>query len=160
MAGLGNVDHDELASLAKNNWLDNKALVVYHQMLPDFPGPSIEFVKRSVWLGPIPVPFNLIDTSNRSNWTASYEPNKVKGWQDTIQSGVAEPIILGKLPNHSKYFIIDAHHRFLAYEALKKPPLAYIGIIPPDSVEAAITAHSRQYSGSSRLKGPSDKGAT
>jgi hypothetical protein len=131
---------------------------VYHQMLPDFPGIAIQWVKHCSWEGPRSVPLNSIDTSNRQNWVASHEPEKVKIHQDLIKQGVSKPIILARLPGHDKLFIVDAHHRFLAYEALDENPTAYIGLVPSQYVEAAITAHSKQYSGSSRLEGPSDPG--
>ena len=129
---------------------------VYHQLLPDFPSPSIEFVKHTPWIGPIRVPLDSIETENRKNWVASREPEKVQLHQKLISQGQSEPIILAKLPGHDKFFIIDAHHRFLAYEALQQKPLAYIGDIRPDEVEAAMTAHSKQYSGQSKLSGPED----
>lgn len=128
-------------------------LEVFHQMLPDFPGPSIEWVKHCDWKGPKTVPLTSIDTEHRATWKASREPDKVKIHQELIEEGLSKPIILVQLPNHNKFVIVDAHHRFLAYEALHKDPVAYIGLVPPAYVEAALTAHASQYSGGSKLNG-------
>lgn len=126
---------------------------VYQQLIPDFPATALEWVKRCDWIGPVNVPLDEIDFSNRANWTASHEPEKVKKHQELIQEGESKPVILVHLPGHDKLFIADAHHRVLAYEAMNKPPKAYIALIRPSDVEAATTMHSKQYHGGSRLNG-------
>lgn len=143
-----------------NSIVQNNEKTVYHQLAPDFPGPAIEWVKKTIWIGPLRIPLEAIDVSNRQNWVASYEPKKVQVHQKLIMDGQSAPIILGAFPGHNKFYIIDAHHRFLAYEALKQEPLCWIGQVPPDLIEAAMTAHSRQFTGSSRLAGPNDQGKT
>ena len=130
---------------------NGKERAVFHQMLPDFPGSSIEWVKRTDWTGPKPIPLDLIDTEHRATWVASREPEKVKLHMRLIQEGESAPIILAKLHGHDKLVIIDAHHRFLAYEALGREPIAYVGDVKPGDTEAALTAHSHQYSGGSKL---------
>ena len=132
---------------------NNVAIQVYRQLIPDFPGHAIDWVKHTHWIGPVAVPLESIDTSNRANWTASHEPAKVKKHLELIKEGISKPIILGKFPQHDKYIIIDAHHRFLAYEALGQKPIAYIGTILPQDVEKALHAHSMQYTGGSKLNG-------
>lgn len=129
------------------------ALKVYHQLIPDFPGHAIQWVKDTFWVGPVEVPLHSIDTENRANWAASHELDKVKLHQELIQNGESKPIILGKFPGHDKLIIIDAHHRFLAYEAMAKNPVAYVGNIKPEYTEQAMTAHHYQYSGRSKLNG-------
>lgn len=129
---------------------------VYHQLLPDFPGPAIQWVLSTHWEGPTEVPLEKIDTSQRGEWVATREPEKVKLHQKFIEQGTSKPIILGLIPGHEKLTILDAHHRFLAYEALARPPVAYVGVLRPDDVEAALAAHGYQYSGQSRLDGPDE----
>lgn len=147
------IDNNNLIAAHKNGWVESKAADVYHQLLPDFPGHSIAWVKHTPWFGPMRIPLASIDFTNRANWVASHEPDKVKMHIKLIQEGKSEPIILGKFVGHDKYFCIDAHHRLLAYEALRAAPLAYVGIIAPRDAEAALTAHSQQYSGQSKLDG-------
>lgn len=144
---------DVLHKLVTNGWLPNQASNVYHQLLPDFPGPAIDWVKKVTWIGPMPVNLSAIDTENRHNWVATYEPDKVKLHQELITQGESKPVILAKIPGHDKLVIIDAHHRFLAYEAMRQNPVSYVADIPPEHVEAALTAHSKQYSGGSKLNG-------
>lgn len=134
-----------------------KALVVFHQLLPDFPAPAIEWVKDVPWVGPIPVPLSSIDMTHRANWTATHEPEKVKKHQELINEGISKPIILALLPGHNKYTCIDAHHRLLAYEAMNKQPIAFVCKVPAMYVEAALTAHSHQYSGGSKLEGSAEE---
>lgn len=129
------------------------ARAVYRQMLPDFPGHAIAWVKQCFWTGPKEVSLDSIDMENRANWVASREPDKVKQHMQLIQEGKSKPIILGKFPGHDKLIIIDAHHRFLAYEALGKDAMAYIATIPPELTEQAMTCHGHQYSGNSKLEG-------
>lgn len=133
--------------------MDNVAKKVYQQLLPDFPAPALEFVKRADWMGPVEVSADMIDTANRANWKASHEPDKVKLHQDLIKKGLSKPIILAKIPGNDKFVILDAHHRFLAYEAMGKRPMAYIADIRGTDVEAALTLHSKQYHGGSKLDG-------
>lgn len=150
------IDPEHLFQAATNGWFPDQEKEVYHQMLPDFPGSALEWVKHTVWIGPMPISLDQIDVSNRANWVASNEPEKVKVHQDLIKEGKSAPIILGKFYNHDKFVIIDAHHRFLAYEALHLPPIAFIGEIHPADTEAALTAHAKQYSGRSRLDNGND----
>lgn len=133
--------------------LKGAAKAVYQQLLPDFPAPALEFVKRADWIGPVEVPREEIDTQHRATWTASHEPDKVKKHQELIKEGKSMPIILAKLPEHDKLVILDAHHRFLAYEAMDENPVAYVADIKGNDVEAALTMHSKQYHGGSKLNG-------
>lgn len=126
---------------------------VYQQLLPDFPAPALEFVKRADWIGPVEVPRDEIDTDHRSTWAASHEPDKVKKHQELIKEGKSKPIILAKIPGNDKLVILDAHHRFLAYEAMDENPVAYIANVRGNDVEAALTMHAKQYHGGSKLNG-------
>jgi hypothetical protein len=132
---------------------DGRAKVVYNQLAPDFPSNAIQWVLRNDWIGPYHVDLDEIDTSNRANWTASQEPKKVKMHQDLIEQGKSKPIILAQLPHNDKLVILDAHHRYLAYEALGQEPLAYIVDVRPADVEQALTMHSHQWTGGSKLNG-------
>lgn len=126
---------------------------VYSQLLPDFPAPSLEFVKRATWIGPVEVPLSEIDTEHRSTWKASHEPDKVKKHQELIKEGKSQPVILAKIPGNDKLVILDAHHRFLAYEAMGKNPVAYVAFVLGPDVEAALTLHGKQFHGGSKLDG-------
>jgi hypothetical protein len=141
------------ARKVKEPHIDNVAKKVYQQLLPDFPAPALEFVKRTNWIGPVEVSPDMIDTSNRANWKASHEPDKVKMHQKLIKEGESQPIILAKVPDNDKFIILDAHHRFLAYEAMDRDPVAYIGDVRGTDIEPALILHSKQYHGGSKLDG-------
>lgn len=138
------------SSLESTNYIGHQ---VYSQLLPDFPATAIQWVLRAQWEGPEKVPLSDIDFSNRENWTASHEPKKVNVHMKLIKEGVSKPLILVKLPGHDKLFVADAHHRLLAYEAMDKEPVAYVGRIHPSDTEACTTMHSKQLSGPSKLDG-------
>ena len=143
----------DLAVLANTGWLNNKATEVYKQLLPDFPPLAIDWVKHTTWLGPLIVPIDQIDTKNIASWKATHEPEKVIIHEGLIKSGKSHPIILSQLLNNPKYVILDAHHRFLAYDMIGENPVCYIGIVRGNDIEQALTMHSRQLSGRSRLDG-------
>lgn len=124
---------------------------VWKQLLPDFPATAIEWVKHTPWEGPIQVPLSEIDFDNRKNWTASREPKKVKLHMQLIKENQSKPVILARIPGNPKLVCLDAHHRLLGYEALHQNPIAYIADVAPEDVEAALTMHSHQYSGGSKL---------
>lgn len=138
------VQRDALKGVAKR---------VYQQLITDFPAPALEWVKQTHWEGPMEVPIDQIDTKERATWAASHEPQKVKIHMDLIKKNESAPIILAKIPDNPKFVILDAHHRFLGYEALGKNPIAYIAYPSGTNVEAALTMHSKQYRGRSKLDG-------
>jgi len=126
---------------------------VYAQLLPDFPAPALEWVKRADWIGPLEITLEDIDFSDRANWKASHEPEKVKMHMKFIKDGNSKPIVLVQLPEHNLLTVVDAHHRLLAYEALGKKPIAFIGVVRGSDIESALTMHSKQYHGGSKLDG-------
>lgn len=130
---------------------------VYRQLLPDFPAPALEFVKRTEWIGPVAIPTDQIDFSNRANWAASHEPEKVQKHIELIKNDKSMPVILAKLPGHDKFVCLDAHHRLLAYEAMDEEPVCYVGFVSGSDAEAALTMHSKQYHGGSKLNGTGGK---
>ena len=131
--------------------MDEVTAEVYHQLLPDFPVSAIDWVKHTEWIGPVKIPLDQIDFSNRANWVASHEPKKVNLHIKLIKEGKSKPCILAKLPGHDKLFIADSHHRILACEKMGVKPECYIALVKPKDIEACVKMHSLQYSGGSRL---------
>lgn len=126
---------------------------VYTQLLADFPAIALQWILRNEIVGPMEVPLNEIDWSDRANWVASSEPKKVQLHIKLIKQGVSKPILLVKIPNKKLLFISEGHHRALGYEALNKPINAYIVLINSDDIEQAVQMHSKQLTGKSRLDG-------
>jgi hypothetical protein len=126
---------------------------VYTQLAKDFPINAINWVKNTKWEGPLEVPLHQIDFSDQINWKASHEPKKVNVHAKLIEQGQHAPIILGKIPGKELYSVLDGHHRLLAFVKLGQTPLAYIGEVSQDNVEAALKMHDRQLSGPSKLDG-------
>jgi hypothetical protein len=144
---------DPPAKRVKSPKVHPTAQAVYQQLLPDFPPSALQFIKRNQWYGPVEVPLDQIDFSNRDTWTASHEPKKVNQHTKLIAEHESNPVILAILPGHDKLVCLDAHHRLLAYEKLQQPAVAYVGAIRPADTEAALTMHAVQFHGQSRLYG-------
>ena len=119
---------------------------VYLLMSKNFGPDAIEWVKRAKWIGPIWVPWDRIDTDDKSEWAASHQPEKVQEFEKQMKAhdGHVAPSILVQEPNSQKAFIVDGHHRALAHENLKQRVLAYIGNIEPKDRMAAEETHSHQ----------------
>jgi hypothetical protein len=99
---------------------------VYRQLAEDFPEDAIAWVRAASWTGPQDVPLVSIDYSNRDEWKASQEPERVQFFVEKIKAGDKKPIVLVNEPNNRKAIIVDGHHRALAYEKLGMPAYAYV----------------------------------
>jgi Phage portal protein/ParB-like nuclease domain len=93
---------------------------VYAQLAKNFGPSAIAWVKgASSWSGPKMVPLDQVDTSDRSEWDASSEPDQLKQARKKLRRKLAagqqpKPAVLVKVPGSAKYVIADGHHRFLA----------------------------------------------
>lgn len=99
---------------------------LYDQLAEDFPPESIAWIRAAKVEGPIEVPIDQIDFSNRDDWAASDEPDRVDFFADRIKDGKRKPVVLVNEPNNEKLIVIDGHHRTLAYEKLGQPVYAYV----------------------------------
>jgi len=121
---------------------------VFRQLLADYPASALGWVVAAHWHGPVDVPIEDIDTSNRDKWTASKD-GKIARHAQMIKEGKSPPAILVKPAGEDKYIIVDGHHRTLANEALGRPVTAYVAEVhvkhgPWDEL------HSMQKRGSSK----------
>lgn len=122
---------------------------VRDQLKDDYPPEALDWVDTVDWDGPVDVPVSEIDTSNRSNWIASYEPEKVARFIDAIESGDPnKPIVLYRTPDGAIH-IADGHHRFLAAEQMGTPAVSsYVAQV--ESVDGPWRdMHEQQNSGPS-----------
>lgn len=126
---------------------------VWKSLLNDYPPSALDWIKHSEIIGPKKVPLNQIDWHNADSWVASKEPQKVALHAKLIEDGESKPVLLGKVPGHDKLIHLDGAHRMLASKHLGEPVMAYIAILTPENTEAAISMHSAQYKGKSRLDG-------
>lgn len=117
----------ETAHLQTGQHVDGQ--VVYDQLAEDYQQKDIEFVKHIPWMGPVEVPLTSIDFSNKDNWQASQETDKVDQFADKMaHDNFNKPIILANNPsNDNKMSVIDGHHRALAALQNGQPVTAYVG---------------------------------
>lgn len=121
--------------------------IVYNMLLEDYDPDAIEWIKSAHIEGPMLVPLESIDFSNRAEWEASQNTDHVDDFVDEIENkGYVKPILLVNEPNDKKLIIVDGHHRSLAYRKLKRDPMAYIATVgtvggPWDDL------HSEQHEG-------------
>ena len=124
---------------------------VYAQLLDDFPPEAIAWVKRAKWTGPEDVPLDAI-VFTPSKWQAGHEPAKVERFKRKIAARQAKgkpvkPVVLADRPDTAKgthLYVVDGHHRALAFRELGRPVLAYVGQVPAGDVKAAQETHSSQ----------------
>jgi len=113
---------------------DNKkqAKAVFQLLLDDYPASSLGWILAAHWEGPVEIPTDEIDSSNRDSWRASHDgthesfKEKVGAALEGKSGGIRKPAVLVKVPGEAKYKIVDGHHRFLAHESLGAPLLAYV----------------------------------
>jgi hypothetical protein len=121
----------EGAHLSSDQHVD--ANVVYNQLADDYKAKDIKFVLQIPWLDQSMVPLSSIDFSNKDNWQATQEEDKVQEFADKITDGFEKPIILvNNKSNNNKMQIVDGHHRALAYLKLGQAAHAYVGLIGSD----------------------------
>lgn len=85
------------------------------------------------WSGPARVALHDINSSNRQNWVATHDPEKVNFFvKQLLEEGHLKPLILTD-SGDGKLDIADGHHRFLAYESAGIDPVAYVGLVPSKS---------------------------
>jgi hypothetical protein len=108
--------------------------VVFNQLAEDYKSSDIEFVKHIAWMGPIEVPLTSIDFSNKDNWQASQETDKVDQFaQKMSDDQFSKPIILVNNPsNDNKMMVVDGHHRALAALQNGEAVSAYVGQVGSD----------------------------
>jgi 8-oxo-dGTP pyrophosphatase MutT (NUDIX family) len=124
---------------------------VYAQMATDFPAKAIAWVKRAKWAGPKNVPVSAIEFQP-SRWQAGHEPAKVERFRKKIErrqdaGKPVKPVILADRPDTKRgthLYIVDGHHRALAFRELGGPVLAYVGIVDAEDVTTAMETHSSQ----------------
>lgn len=102
------------------------AEVVLRQLEEDYKEKYLGWILAAHWEGPVNVPLDHINTTNRRNWAATEDLEHVKDFLDQVKDGSVKPIILVNEPNNDKMIICDGHHRYLASEELNMPVRAYI----------------------------------
>jgi phage-related protein (TIGR01555 family) len=146
-----------------------QAKAVFQQLLDDYPASHLGWVLAAHWDGPLEVPTEDIDSSNRAQWRASHDGTSESFKQKVglalkgDPEGIRKPAVLVKVPGESKLRIVDGHHRYLAHEALGAPLLAYVAEVhvkngPWDELH---TAQKKGKSGarSGSVRAPSWAGA-
>jgi hypothetical protein len=114
------------------NWSERYAKkdsekMVWKQLSKSFDEKDMGWVKNAKWSGPLEVSLDKIDFSTENTWSAKKQPELVQSKVKKIKKGKKKPIVLIDAPKNNKYFILDGHHRALAYKHLNMPVLAFIG---------------------------------
>ena len=119
----------------------------------EFPPEAIAWVDSVPWRGPELVPLDSIDQTNKGNWVASHEPEKVAGFVDSLErDGELRPVVLYETPDGMTH-IADGHHRVLAYEQAGQDVLAFVAEVPTDDGPWA-DMHSQQNVDDGPASGP------
>ena len=109
---------------------------VFNQLSQDYDPTLLGWVRAAHWVGPVDIPIENIDLSNRDNWKANEDDDQVGDMQDKMQQGWMKPIILANEPNGNKLMLIDGRHRLLATEAQGEDSIkafvAYVGSVGGD----------------------------
>ena len=100
---------------------------VWYQLSKSFYEKDMGWIKNAHWIGPVEVPLDRVNFSTENTWTARKEPELVKSKVKKIKKGKRKPVVLIDAPKNNKYFILDGHHRALAYKELDIPITAFIG---------------------------------
>lgn len=103
---------------------------VYRQLAVDYPPDALEWIREVDWEGPVDVPLDEIDFSNKKSWRAWKEMGKVKRFAKRIDGGWKKPIVLIDRPGKRTLMIADGHHRALSYMKLQQPARAYVAHVP------------------------------
>jgi hypothetical protein len=136
------------------------AKTVYDQLSQDYDTSLLDWVKAAHWEGPLQVSLQDIDQSNRPNWKAKDDDDKVNEMQEKMQENWSKPIILVNEPNASKLVLVDGRHRLLATDGLGQDTIAafvaYVGTVggPWDDM------HDMQDQDASQIKGLVKQGDT
>ena len=101
--------------------------MVWKQLKKSFDKKDMGWIKDTKWNGPIDVPLDQVNFSTKKTWKAYREPELVQSKVRKIENGKKKPVILIDAPKDDKFFIIDGHHRAMAYEKLNKPMIAFVG---------------------------------
>jgi hypothetical protein len=112
------------------------AQTVFETISGDYKDKDIKWIFNAAWIGPVEVPLQSIDFSNKDNWQAAQpeDSDHVQHFVDKIEDEkFAKPCVLVNNPaNDSKMVIVDGHHRALAYLQLGRPVVAYVGQVGAD----------------------------
>jgi hypothetical protein len=119
---------------------------VMNMMRSNFPEEAVQWVMRARWIGPVQVPWERVDIDDIDSWAASHQGDAVARFAKDIKagSGHTNPCVLVQEPTGNKAFIVDGHHRALAYHKLGQPVLAYVGMIDAKDRTAALETHTKQ----------------
>ena len=101
--------------------------MVWEQLSKSFDEKDMGWINNVDWIGPVKVPLGSIDFSTKKTWSAYKDPELVDSKIKKIKKGKKKPIVLIDAPKDKKFFILDGHHRALAYEKLDMPMVAFIG---------------------------------
>ena len=101
--------------------------MVWKQLKKSFDKKDMGWIKDVEWDGPKEVSLDLVNYSTKKTWKAYKEPKMVQSKVEKIKNGKKKPVILIDAPKDDKYFIIDGHHRAMAYEKLDQPMIAFVG---------------------------------
>lgn len=122
---------------------------VMNQMRKNYPEDSIAWMKSARWIGPVKIPLDRVDFDDKDSWAASHEPDRVKHFVKEIKAGEGHmhPVVMVQEPGDDKAKVIDGHHRTLAYKAMNKPVLAYVGFVDQDGGPWDETHSSQTHPG-------------
>jgi hypothetical protein len=136
---------------ASESLYTDAASAVHAQMAKAFPAGAIAWVKDdATWSGPVRVPLDQVDMSDRDQWDASRQPGKVaraagKMRRASKKGRKPRPAILVRWPGSSKDVAVDGHHHILAAVQDGQHFIwAYVGHVPQEKGPWLTTASREQ----------------
>ena len=101
--------------------------MVWKQLKKSYDKKDMGWIKDAQWTGPVDVALDRVNFSTKKTWKAYHEPELVESKVEKIKNGKRKPVVLIDAPKDDKLFVLDGHHRSLAYEKLNSPIIAFIG---------------------------------
>ena len=119
---------------------------VFRLMQQNFPPSALKWVRKLRWVGPVDIPFGLMDTANRDSWAASHEQDHVDDLAGKLRANQHVNPIIGVIrPGHNHVRLIDGRHRTLAAEKAGKPVRGYVGYLDDANEQAAYDTYLKQF---------------
>jgi phage gp29-like protein len=128
------------------------AYAVYEELLEDYPPAALDWILAAHWEGPMEIPLDQIDFSQRKTWRA--DTDDLTPYRDRLNKALAgngprKPVIIVKTPGNPLYLIVDGHHRTLACLLEGVPAWAYVAEVHVDNGPWR-RLHAEQKRGSSK----------
>lgn len=107
------------------------AAKVFEQEAKDYPPHAMTWMHQAQWKGPAMIP--LAHIAPQMQWMDGADPDHVQDFVKRLKAGKkVKPLVLVATPDSPKLFLVDGHHRYLAYCELDMAARGFIGSVASD----------------------------